>query len=136
MLTANPVFVEKTEYAYAVARVRALETKLVDQAAFSTLLAAAPDKLSGALAEAARFKTAGAADPELLLNGLEESFTQTFNTVKALLLEDPLKRLVSLKYDYEIVKIIAKEEMGGASIGRPRKPPRSSPGARTTPTPS
>jgi V/A-type H+-transporting ATPase subunit C len=114
MLIANPVFVENTEYAYAVARVRALETKLIDQAGFSALLAAAPDKFAGALAEAARIKVAGTGGPELLLSGLEESFTQTFLAVKSLLLEVSLKRLVSLKYDYEIVKFIVKEERGGA----------------------
>jgi V/A-type H+-transporting ATPase subunit C len=119
MLTANPVFVENTEYAYAVARVRALETKLIDQAGFSSLLAAALDKLPGALAETARIKIPGPMEPELLLNALEESYTQTFHSVKALLLEDPLKRLVSLRYDYEIMKFIVKEERGNADRKEP-----------------
>jgi V/A-type H+-transporting ATPase subunit C len=128
MPTASPLFTQNTAYAYAVARVRALETRLIDSAGFGSLLSAAPDRLAGALAETARLKTAGAADVETLLGAAEESFTQTLLEVKSLLLEDTLKRLVSLKYDYEIVKFVVKEEReggGGQEVPRGETSPRA-----------
>ena len=116
MLIANPVFIENTDYAYAVARVRALETKLINPASLGSLLATPRDKLAGALADTARIKAAGSGDLEAILSGLEESYTQTLYTVKSLLLEDAMKRLVSLRYDYEIMKFIVKEERGHAAL--------------------
>jgi len=109
MLMTRP-FVEKTEYGYAVARIRALETKLLDETGLNTLLSARDDGFVSTFTEITGIGSAKGTI-EVLLVELEESFSVTFNLICSLVLEDEMKRLLRLKYDYEILKIILKEEM-------------------------
>lgn len=112
MLTYNPEFVENSEYAYAVARIRALETRLIDNAAFNSLLSTPWDRFSSLFTELTGISGSDALDPFSLLKSLEEAFTDTFQMVKALILEEEIKRLISLKYDYELMKLIIRRERG------------------------
>jgi V/A-type H+-transporting ATPase subunit C len=112
MLSASPVFVQKTDYAYAVARVRALETKLIDAAGLGALLSAPVERFPSALAEVTGFRGAADADLGVMLSSLEDSYSHTFATVRGLILEGPVRRLLSLRYDYEMLKAIVREARG------------------------
>lgn len=107
-----PEFVEKSEYAFGVAKIRALETRLVDGSDIGTLLSTPVSRLPQALHETIGLQGIDASDQRLLLDHLEESFTRTLFLVKSLMLEDEMKRLAALKYDYELLKLVIKEEKG------------------------
>ena len=110
MLVYNPEFVENSEYAFAVAKIRALETNFVNSAGYNSLIAAPVDRFNALFAEITMIRSEGAANVSSLLAQLEELFTVQFYMVKSLVLEDEIKRLISLEYDYEILKLIVKEE--------------------------
>ncbi|MFW6138273.1 MAG: DUF2764 family protein [Spirochaetota bacterium] len=101
-----------TGYAYSVARVRAMETRLLNEGDINTLLSASPERFFSHLIEIAGITGSHSSSPDVVLQELEESFTATLYTVKSLILEDEPKRLVSLKYDYELLKLIAREQKG------------------------
>ncbi len=110
MLTYSPEFVENSEYAYAVARIRALETKLIDGAGYNSLITAPMDRFHPLFTEITGIRNNGSPDVHLLLKNLEESFTGHLYMIKSFILEDEIKRLISLEYDYELLKFIIKEE--------------------------
>ncbi len=112
MLTYSPEFVENSEYAYAVARVRALETGLITEMGYNSLISAPGERFHSLFSEVSGIRWEGSSDVHTVLGNLEESFTQQFFLVKSLIVEDELKRLVSLKYDYELLKLIVKDETG------------------------
>jgi V/A-type H+-transporting ATPase subunit C len=118
MLTYNPEFVEDPDYAYAVARIRALETKRIDQAALSSLVGAPLDRFSSSLSELTGLDTAALRESTnnaySLLDLLEARFTRDHQLVCSLLLDDTARRLVMLKYDYELLKLIVREAKGMA----------------------
>jgi V/A-type H+-transporting ATPase subunit C len=117
MLVSNPEFVENSEYGYAVARIRALETKLVSSAGYSTLISAPKDRFYALFSETAGIRGQSDQDLQPMLRQLEEAYTEQFYLVKGLLLEDEIKRLISLEYDYELLKLIVKEgSVQGISI--------------------
>jgi len=120
MLVYNPEFVENIEYAYAVARIRALETKIVQKADFKTLADAHPERFYPLFNEIAPVKSTETHELETLLKELEQSFTETFFIVKSLIIEDEIKRLISLSYDYELLKLLVKSQRG-ATISIPRE---------------
>ncbi|HUT66293.1 MAG TPA: V-type ATPase subunit [Spirochaetota bacterium] len=121
MLTYNPEFVENPDYAYAVARVRALETKLIDGGSLMSLIDAPLDRFEASLAELTGIDRSGPGDPKdpgdhshtyRLLQQVETRFTGVYRLVLSLLLDDTPKRLISLKYDYELLKLLIKEAKG------------------------
>ena len=50
-MPVNVEFIEKSEYAYAVARIRAIETKLIDSKGYNTLLASPMERFSAVFSE-------------------------------------------------------------------------------------
>jgi V/A-type H+-transporting ATPase subunit C len=117
MLTYNPEFVENPEYAYAVARIRALETRLVDQGAFASLIGAPLDRFGSYFAELTGIPVEAAAVGKNVYKPfdlLEARFTKDHELVCSLLLDETARRLISLKYDYELLKLIVKEKRGAA----------------------
>lgn len=111
MLVQNPEFVENLNYTYAVGLVRALETKLLDETAYSSLLSTKMERFIPLFLEITGVKSGEKKDPVLILDNLEESYNETFARIRSLIIEDEMKRLVSLRYDYELLKIILKEGM-------------------------
>lgn len=112
MQVSSSDFLEKTDYAYAVARIRALETKLIATAGLNILLSAPKERISPLFLEIVSLPVSDTHHPLGLLKNLEAAYTATLNLVKSLILEDEIKKLISLKYDYELLKLIVKEEMG------------------------
>jgi len=109
-------FVENSDYAYAVGRIRALEIKRVDTSSLNTLLAAAEDRFLSLFTEITGIDGSDFHNTGLILSNLEESFSSTFRMVKSMLVEEEVKRLISLKYDYELLKIVLKEKRGDAVV--------------------
>lgn len=112
MLPSSIEFVENSEYAYGVAKIRALETKYVDEVTLNTLLSSEGERFLANFSEVTGIRIEGTPNPPVILDRLEDSFSETFHMVKALILEDEMKRFISLKYDYELLKLIIKEEKG------------------------
>lgn len=116
MLTYNPEFVENAEYAYAVARIRALETRFIGGGGLGALISSPLDRFAAQFSDMTGID---GADPgtrkgaKTALGLLEDRFTGDYLLVVSLLLDDLTKRLVSLKYDYELLKLIVKEANGG-----------------------
>jgi V/A-type H+-transporting ATPase subunit C len=116
MLTYNAEFVENTEYAYAVARIRALETRFIDEMTLNTLLSSDGERFVSTFCEVTGIKrsdTRGdAVDVTGMLDDLEESFSETHRLVGSLILEERMRRFIGLRYDYELLKFVVKEEKG------------------------
>ena len=112
MLTYSPEFVEDTEYAFAVARVRALETRYIDEVTLNTLLSSDGERFVAHFSEVTGIRSGASVDVTRILDDLEESFSETFRLVQSLILEEEMKRLIGLRYDYELLKFIVKEEKG------------------------
>jgi V/A-type H+-transporting ATPase subunit C len=116
MLTYSPEFVEDTEYAFAVARVRALETRYIDEVTLNTLLSSDRERFVVYFSEVTGIRSGASREASVdvtrILDDLEESFSETFRLVQSLILEEEMKRLIGLRYDYELLKFIVKEEKG------------------------
>jgi V/A-type H+-transporting ATPase subunit C len=122
MLMYNPEFVENTEYAYAVARIRALETRFISGSGLGALIASGVDRFSAQFSDmtgidGADLGTRKGTDTALRL--LEDRFTEDYLLVVSLFLDDLPKRIVSLKYDYGLLKLIVKESHGGGTAVPP-----------------
>lgn len=113
MLLSNPEFVENSEYGFAVARIRALENRLITGASFNQLINSSEERFIPFLEELAGIGIKEEDTVDDILEKLEWNLTETFFLVKGLLIEDEYKRLISLKYDYELLKLIIKEQGGG-----------------------
>jgi len=112
MLLSSPEFVENSDYGFAVAKIRALETHLLKQNEYALLIADPWDRFTAQLAEFTGLSIKENDSAVTIGDKLEERFTDTFFLVKQLLIEDEFKRLVSLKYDYELLKFIIKQKNG------------------------
>ena len=116
MLTNNAEFVEDIEYAYAVARIRALETRFIDDVALNSLLQSEGERFIAQFSEITGIKSGSSngegVDVTRMLVDLEESFSETFRLVHSLIQQDSMKRLIGLRYDYELLKFVVKEERG------------------------
>lgn len=110
MLTYNPEFVENDEYAYAVGKIRALETNLIDESGYNSLISSPPDRFQALFSEITGLRSGESTDFHGILGKLEDSFTGQFYMIKSLIIEDEIKRLISLEYDYELLKFIIKAE--------------------------
>jgi V/A-type H+-transporting ATPase subunit C len=51
-------------------------------------------------------------DVNRMLDDLEESFSETHRLVWSLILEEQMRRFIGLRYDYELLKFVVKEEKG------------------------
>jgi len=102
-------FEEKTDYSYAVARIRACEKKLLRTAHYSSLINAPPERFPAMFTEIVGIRYPEGGDCREVIREIEEEFTNIFLMVKSLLLEDGYRRLVSLPYDYELLKLIVKD---------------------------
>jgi V/A-type H+-transporting ATPase subunit C len=112
MLTHSIDFVENSEYAFAVAKIRALETGYIDEVALNTLLTAEGERFTANFFEVTGVRMTESDNVSLILDNLERSFSDSFLMVKALLIEEYMRRLISLRYDYELLKLIVKEVKG------------------------
>ena len=112
MLTYSPEFVENSEYAFGVAKIRALETRYVDEVALNALITSEGERFLALFLETTGIKGGDHPDISRMLSDLEESFSETFRLVQSLILEEEFRSLVSLRYDYELLKFIVKEEKG------------------------
>jgi V/A-type H+-transporting ATPase subunit C len=110
MLTLSPEFVENSEYAFGVARIRALETRYLDEVTLNSLISSEGDRFFSLFLEVTGMRSGDETDYSRIIEELEESFTQTHKLVQSLILEDELRVLISLRYDYELLKFIVKEE--------------------------
>ena len=116
MLTYSAEFVEDIEYAYAVARIRALETRFIDELTLNALLSSDGERFVAQFSELTgiRSSTAGGepVDVTRMMDDLEESFSDTFLLVQSLILEEQMRRFIGLRYDYELLKFVVKGEKG------------------------
>ena len=112
MLLSTPEFTEKSEYGFAVARVRALETKLIDSTGMGQLISAPEDRFYALLSELSGIDIKEEDTVSEVLDKIEWRLTQTYYLVKDLIIEDEYKRLISIGYDYELLKLILKEKRG------------------------
>jgi|GEM_PF-1762093 len=116
MLTYSAEFVEDIEYAYAVARIRALETRFIDELTLNALLSSDGERFVAQFSDVTGIRSSTSnrepVDVTRMLDDLEESFSDTFRLVQSLILEEEMKRLIGLRYDYELLKFIVKEEKG------------------------
>ncbi len=112
MLTNSIDFVENSEYAFGVAKIRALETGYIDEVALNTLLTAEGERFIANFFEVTGVRMTESDSISLIIDNLERSFSDSFLMVKSLLIEESMKRLISLRYDYELLKLIVKEIKG------------------------
>jgi V/A-type H+-transporting ATPase subunit C len=116
MLTYNAEFIEDLEYAYAVARIRALETRFIDEVALNALLSSDGERFVAQFSEITGIRSTGhddqAMDVTRMLDELEETFSETHRLVQSLILQDRMKRFIGLRYDYELLKFVVKDEKG------------------------
>ncbi len=110
----NIEFTEKDEYAYSVALVRARESRLVDTQTYISLTNASGDRFVQLLSEVTGIRFDSDESPQSMVLKLEENFTETFFLIKSLIQEDAYKRLISLKYDYELLKKLVKNPESGS----------------------
>jgi V/A-type H+-transporting ATPase subunit C len=112
MLTYSAEFVEKDEYAFGVAKIRALETRFIDEMALNTLVLSEDERFTALFLEMSGLRSGESMDAARMLDELEEFFTETFRLVHSLVLEEEMRVLMALPYDYELFKLIVKEEKG------------------------
>ena len=114
MLLSSLEFVENSEYGFAVARIRALENKLITGAAYNQLINSSKERFIPFLEELSGAGIKEGDNIEDILEKIEWKLTEILYLIKGLLIEDEYKRLISLKYDYELLKLIIKEKKGGS----------------------
>jgi V/A-type H+-transporting ATPase subunit C len=112
MLTHSIDFVENSEYAFGVAKIRAMETGYIDEVALNTLLTAEGERFKANFFEVTGVRMTESDSVSLVLGNLERAFSDSFLMVKSLLIEESMRRLISLRYDYELLKLIVKEAKG------------------------
>ncbi len=112
MLLSSPEFVENSNYGFAVARIRALENNLIDSTGYNQLITVPEERFLSLLEELAGAGIKENDSVSEILDKIEWRFTNTLFLVKDLIVEDEYKRLISLKYDYDLLKIIIKEKKG------------------------
>jgi V/A-type H+-transporting ATPase subunit C len=100
---------DDTRYAYAVARVRGLETRLLDRQWVERLLAEDAEGALKVLADSAFQESVSDVDrPEGLENGLVRALTETLSTVAALSPEPELIDLFRVRWDFRNLKSLTK----------------------------
>lgn len=110
-----------TRYAYAVARVRGMETRLLDRQWVERLLGESAEGALGALSDSAyRDAVADVARPEDIERGLERALAETLTTVSEVSPEPELIDLFRVRWDFRNLKSLIKAsvlKLEGAEIG-------------------
>jgi len=108
-------------YAYAVARVRGMETRLLDRQWIERLLSETPAGVLKALGDSAyQGALAGVARPEDIEPGLEKAFAETLETIARVSPEPELIDLFRLRWDFRNLKSLIKAsvlKMADGDIG-------------------
>jgi V/A-type H+-transporting ATPase subunit C len=100
---------DDTRYAYAVARVRGMETRLLDRQWIERLLSETPAGVLKALGDSAyQDALAGVARPEDVEQGLEKALAETLQTIARVSPEPELIDLFRLRWDVRNLKSLIK----------------------------
>jgi len=100
---------DDTRYAYAVARVRGMETRLLDRQWIERLLSETPAGVLKALGDSAyEDALAGVARPEDVEQGLERALAETLSTIARVSPEPELIDLFRLRWDFRNLKSLIK----------------------------
>lgn len=100
---------DDTRYAYAVARVRGMETRLLDRQWIERLLSESPAGVLKALGDSAyQDALAGVARPEDVEQGLEKALAETLQTIARVSPEPGLIDLFRLRWDFRNLKSLIK----------------------------
>jgi V/A-type H+-transporting ATPase subunit C len=100
---------DDTRYAYAVARVRGMETRVLDRQWIERLLSETPAGVLKALGDSAYQEAlAGVARPEDVEQGLEKALADTLGTIARLAPEPELIDLFRLRWDFRNLKSLIK----------------------------
>jgi V/A-type H+-transporting ATPase subunit C len=112
---------DDTRYAYAVARVRGMETRLLDRQWIERLLAETAQGTLKALSDSAYADAvADVGRPEDLERGLERALAETLRTVAEISPEPELIDLFRIRWDFRNLKSLLKasvQNLSGADIG-------------------
>lgn len=100
---------DDTRYAYAVARVRGMETRLLDRQWIERLLSETPAGVLKALGDSAyQDSLAGIARPEDVEHGLEKALAETLRTIARVSPEPELIDVFRLRWDFRNLKALIK----------------------------
>ncbi|MBM3307614.1 MAG: DUF2764 family protein [Candidatus Eisenbacteria bacterium] len=100
---------DDTRYAYAVARVRGMETRALDRQWIERLLSETPDGVLKALGDSGyQDALAGVARPQDIERGLERALAQTLATISGVSPEPELIDLFRLRWDFRNLKSLLK----------------------------
>lgn len=103
---------DDTRYAYAVARIRGLETKLLDRQWIERLLAESAEGALKVLADSAFQEAVADVDrPEDLEPGLTRSLAETMTTLTALAPEPEVIDLFRVRWDFRNLKSLTKASL-------------------------
>lgn len=103
---------DDTRYAYAVARVRGMETRLLDRQWIERLLSETAEGALKALADSAyQNAVADVTRPEDIEPGLEKALADTLTTVSSMAPEPELIDLFRLRWDYRNAKSYLKASL-------------------------
>jgi V/A-type H+-transporting ATPase subunit C len=103
---------DDTRYAYAVARIRGLETRLLDRQWIERLLAEDASGALKVLADSAFQEAISDVErPEDLERGLTRAFAETLSTVSALSPEPELIDLFRIRWDFRNLKALTKASL-------------------------
>jgi V/A-type H+-transporting ATPase subunit C len=112
---------DDTRYAYAVARVRGMETRLLDRQWIERLLAETADGALKALSDSAyQDAIAGVGRPEDLEPGLERALAETLATVSEISPDPELIDLFRIRWDFRNLRSLVKasvQKLEEAEIG-------------------
>ena len=95
---------EDKRYAYAVARIRALETRLLTSQAMRELLEAGDEESLFRILRATEYGTG----KEAVEEKLEDESAETMSLLKELSLDAELTQLLTLKYDFHNLRVLLK----------------------------
>ncbi|GAB4338265.1 MAG: V-type ATP synthase subunit C [Candidatus Abyssubacteria bacterium] len=102
-------------YTYAVARINALSTKLLDRAFASRMLAASPPEILRLLGETTYAESfAGVDSPVQLDRGLLRELTKTYDLLEKICPDRELMSLFRARYDFHNLKVLLKSRVTGA----------------------
>jgi V/A-type H+-transporting ATPase subunit C len=123
---------DDTRYAYAVARVRGMETRLLDRQWIERLLGETADGALKALSDSAyQDAIADVGRPEDIEQGLERALAETLLTVSEVSPEPELIDLFRIRWDFRNLKSLVKAsvlKLAGGEIGIVQGPGTIDPG--------
>ncbi len=103
---------DDTRYAYAVARVRGMETRLLDRQWIERLLSESAEGALKALADSAYQDAVADVDsPEAIEAGLEKAMSEMLTTIAAIAPDPELIDLFRIRWDYANLKSLLKASL-------------------------